>query len=606
MLKKYFAFITGIIVFTIYLYTLSPSISGGDSSELAAVQATLGIAHPTGYPLFTMIGYFFSLLPIPFTTIYKLNLLSAIFATGGIIVFYLISKLLLDNFSEILELKKIDENQLLFGFNLSEDFKITASAFGSFLLAFSPIYWYQSTSVEVYSLHLLLLNLNIYYLLKAYLAKVDKHDSFVKKYKPWILVSIFLAFGFTNHLTTVYLVPGIIYLFFIKNKFTVQSIKVGALMILLFIIVAGIIYLYISIRASQEPAFNWGNPNTIEKMIYHITGGQFHGHLFNNWDTPKYQSAYFIWTLFRSDLWQFNLGIFISLIGFIPLYFYQRKLLIFFSLLLFTNIIISTNYLIPDINAYFLLSYVILSLTTVVGLLTIKGLIKSRNISNSVIAFLFITIIGAQLYANYSQVDRSDNFMYADYTGELLKRLEKNAVIVTNQNGPFYFPSLYLQRVNNIRPDVSVICLSFQTDWYFEQIKKTNPDLIDTINNKFKFDLDERPLYLYSQIFDQFNFPSGYKAVPDLFLFKVVKTDKYVPTDFPNFKIRIPENRSDPEVKFLIDNIGSMLENRAKYELQFGKYEKAKIYTSKIIYEFPEFDIGDDLQHIVKDLTRTK
>jgi len=69
MLKKYFAFITGIIVFTIYLYTLSPSISGGDSSELAAVQATLGIAHPTGYPLFTMIGYFFSLLPIPFTTI---------------------------------------------------------------------------------------------------------------------------------------------------------------------------------------------------------------------------------------------------------------------------------------------------------------------------------------------------------------------------------------------------------------------------------------------------------------------------------------------------------------------------------------------------------
>lgn len=606
MLKKYFAFVVGIIVFTVYLYTLSPSISGGDSSELAAVQATLGIAHPTGYPLFTIIGYLFSLLPISFTTIYKLNLLSAIFATGGIIVFYLISKLLLDNFSEKLELKRDDKNQLLFGFKLTEDFKITASAFGSFLLAFSSIYWYQSTSVEVYSLHLLLLNLNIYYILRAYLAKVDKHDSFVMKYKPWILVSIFLALGFTNHLTTVYLVPGIIYLFFIKNKFTVQSIKVGALMILLFLIIAGIIYLYIPFRASQDPALNWGNPNTIEKMIYHITGGQFHGHLFNNWDTPKYQSVYFIWTLFRSDLWQFNLGIFISLIGFIPLYFYQRKLLIFFSLLLFTNIIISINYLIPDINAYFLLSYVILSLIAVIGLVTIKGLIKSRIIANSAIAFLFIAIIGGQLYTSFSEVDRSDNFMYADYTGELLKRLEKNAVIVTNQNGPFYFPSLYLQKVDNIRPDVAVICLSFQTDWYLEQIKKTNPDLIDTVNNKFKFDLDERPLYIYSQIFDQFNFPSGYQTVPDLFLFKVVKTDKYVPADFPNFKIRIPKNHSDPEVKFLIDNIGSMLENRAKYELQFDNYEKAKIYTSKIIYEFPEFNISDDLQHIVKDLTQTK
>jgi hypothetical protein len=46
--KKYFYVLTGFIVFIIYLFTLAPSVVQIDSGELAAVQGTLGIAHPTG------------------------------------------------------------------------------------------------------------------------------------------------------------------------------------------------------------------------------------------------------------------------------------------------------------------------------------------------------------------------------------------------------------------------------------------------------------------------------------------------------------------------------------------------------------------------------
>ena len=72
--KKYFYVLTGFFVLIIYLITIAPSVVQIDSGELAAVQATLGIAHPTGYPLFTIIGYIFSLIPLPFTKIYQLNL----------------------------------------------------------------------------------------------------------------------------------------------------------------------------------------------------------------------------------------------------------------------------------------------------------------------------------------------------------------------------------------------------------------------------------------------------------------------------------------------------------------------------------------------------
>ena len=64
-IKKYYYILTGFAVFIIYLFTLAPSVVQIDSGELATVQATLGIAHPTGYPLFTMIGYLFSLIPLP-------------------------------------------------------------------------------------------------------------------------------------------------------------------------------------------------------------------------------------------------------------------------------------------------------------------------------------------------------------------------------------------------------------------------------------------------------------------------------------------------------------------------------------------------------------
>ncbi len=96
-IKKYYVVLTSIFVFIIYLFTLAPSVVQIDSGELAAVQATLGIAHPTGYPLFTMIGYLFSLIPLPFSKIFQLNILATIYCSIGVGVFTYTIKYCLDN-----------------------------------------------------------------------------------------------------------------------------------------------------------------------------------------------------------------------------------------------------------------------------------------------------------------------------------------------------------------------------------------------------------------------------------------------------------------------------------------------------------------------------
>src|SRR5437773_12012328 len=61
----------------LYFLTAARDIVVGDSPELTMAAAILGVAHPPGYPLFTMLGHIFSLLPlgpIPF----RVNLLSVI------------------------------------------------------------------------------------------------------------------------------------------------------------------------------------------------------------------------------------------------------------------------------------------------------------------------------------------------------------------------------------------------------------------------------------------------------------------------------------------------------------------------------------------------
>ena len=82
------AFGVSLFTFLVYLKTLAPTVSFIDSGELAAVACTLGVAHPTGYPLFTLLGWVFSELPILGEEIVRLNVMAAFFCAAGVLVFF--------------------------------------------------------------------------------------------------------------------------------------------------------------------------------------------------------------------------------------------------------------------------------------------------------------------------------------------------------------------------------------------------------------------------------------------------------------------------------------------------------------------------------------
>ena len=54
---------TGVALLACYLGTLAPTICGRDSGELATAVHVMGVPHPTGYPLYLLVGKLFDLLP---------------------------------------------------------------------------------------------------------------------------------------------------------------------------------------------------------------------------------------------------------------------------------------------------------------------------------------------------------------------------------------------------------------------------------------------------------------------------------------------------------------------------------------------------------------
>jgi hypothetical protein len=68
----------GLFSFLVYYGTLYPTVAGGDSGELVVSAFQLGITHPPGYPLWTLLGHLFSLLPFK-SVAWRLNLSSALY-----------------------------------------------------------------------------------------------------------------------------------------------------------------------------------------------------------------------------------------------------------------------------------------------------------------------------------------------------------------------------------------------------------------------------------------------------------------------------------------------------------------------------------------------
>lgn len=124
----------GCFLFSLILYvrTMAPSVAAlyDDSLEFPLVVHRLAIAHPTGYPLYTLLARLVSLGPWA-NVAWGVNLLSALAAALTVALVYLVARRL----APAVRVRRLP------------------ALVGALALAVSPVFWSQAVVAEVYALH---------------------------------------------------------------------------------------------------------------------------------------------------------------------------------------------------------------------------------------------------------------------------------------------------------------------------------------------------------------------------------------------------------------------------------------------------------------------
>lgn len=87
-IEALWALALGLAAFFMYLPTIAPSVTWGDSGELQLLAHRLGVPHPPGYPLLLLLNGMAARLPLPGDVAWRVNLFNAMTGAAAMALFY--------------------------------------------------------------------------------------------------------------------------------------------------------------------------------------------------------------------------------------------------------------------------------------------------------------------------------------------------------------------------------------------------------------------------------------------------------------------------------------------------------------------------------------
>src|SRR5512146_2690071 len=86
------AALVGAAVFGLYVLTISPTTAFWDTSEYIAAAKVLGIPHPPGNPLFTLLAHVWGMLPLAADYAKRINIFAAFCSAAGAGIWFLVAE----------------------------------------------------------------------------------------------------------------------------------------------------------------------------------------------------------------------------------------------------------------------------------------------------------------------------------------------------------------------------------------------------------------------------------------------------------------------------------------------------------------------------------
>jgi Protein O-mannosyl-transferase TMEM260-like len=213
------------------------SVPWGDSGEFISAASCLGITHPSGYPLYTLLTHLATYIPIG-SIAFRVNLFSALCWILACTGFALLVRLVLND----------------------EKLKYTPACCGV-LLSLLPTLASQAQIAEVYTLFVLLV---VLFCLAAW--RFGERPSSLSGF----LLGCSLLLALTHHAMTILVAPCILILMY--SRLSGKQKWINCLPAVIAGAIAGLLpILYIYFRAKAQPEVMWGSLSNWSEVWEHIS-----------------------------------------------------------------------------------------------------------------------------------------------------------------------------------------------------------------------------------------------------------------------------------------------------------------------------------------------
>jgi hypothetical protein len=233
------AALCGATAFAVYALTLTDTVSGGDSGELISVAYRLGVAHPPGYPLYTLLAKLMTLLPLG-SIAWRVSLLSALCDAAAAMVLC---------------------RAVMLWTGSRAGGVLAAGAF-----AFSPLVWPYAIAAEVFALNNLFVAGLVYF---SACGAREWQATGAASARTMYLAAFWLGLGFSNHHTLVLFgIPLGVYLLYLRRRDAVSPRYLAGLVAA--VALGSLPYALLVARGDFATEVSWGHTATWDGLVTHF------------------------------------------------------------------------------------------------------------------------------------------------------------------------------------------------------------------------------------------------------------------------------------------------------------------------------------------------
>jgi hypothetical protein len=226
----------------LYAATAARTVTGEDAGELLAAAHDFGVPHPSGYPLWLLLGWLFD-HALPFGTVaWRVSMVSAVASAAA--------------------------NTILLALALKTVHHRLAACAGAAFFAVSLTHWTQAVIPEIYGLHVMFM-----VLMGLLLVRLAERPSAGR------LLALATACGFAavnHHMAIPVVVLALVGAMLVWPRALRRPVLLGGT--LLSAVLPHALYFVLMAASAHDPYMDWGNPETLGALWDHATRSQYAGY----------------------------------------------------------------------------------------------------------------------------------------------------------------------------------------------------------------------------------------------------------------------------------------------------------------------------------------